>query len=628
VHATRRSVIIAFDSLAILLLLLAIVIAATGGFVFSVMGVRVSVTTPQRPLSWLVLVVVIRFVIGARIGPFHRWTSQWTRLLDSINSEPFPATGSSFSWRRAASAALGMAAALAVLLHDQFRDFYAVPDLGDPLFSIWRVGWVAHQIVAAPQHLFDGNIFYPEPLTLTLSDPVILPALTIAPLLAIGVHPVVAYNILFLSGFWLSGVATYLLVERLTNSPRAAFVAGLTYACYSYRFEHYSHLELQMTQWMPLALLALHYFVSTGHRRYAFAFALAASAQLYSSLYYALFFLIYATALGLGLVRMHRQSIGRLVVPLMSAGIVALLIAVPLIRAFTAAKPIKGERGRYEVVYYSATPADYLRAPLYSALWYDRLRSPQPERSLFPGLAPTVLAAAGIAPPLGALRLVYAAGLLVAFDGSLGLNGILYPLLYQLPGPLRELRSPARFAALVGLTLAILAGFGARRALRWRPSRTYQRAVFAALIAFVLVDAWPALVLTPVWKEPPAIYDVLRYTPNPIIAEMPLRDDETGNVPYMYFSLWHWARMVNGYSGFIPRSYADFRKEMVSFPDARGIEALRRRHVTYVSVNCGLNYTGCDELMARMRCYRLNQHFGTSPRRRLVYNDGQQGGRR
>ena len=40
--------------------------------------------------------------------------------------------------------------------------------------------------------------------------------------------------------------------------------------------------------------------------------------------------------------------------------------------------------------------------------------------------------------------------------------------------------------------------------------------MFAALIAFVMIDAWPALVLTPVWKEPPPIYDVLKYTPNVI----------------------------------------------------------------------------------------------------------------
>jgi hypothetical protein len=150
-----------------------------------------------------------------------------------------------------------------VLLHDQLRHLDSVPDLGDPLFSIWRIGWIAHQIVTDPRHLFDANIFYPEHLTLTLSDPLLLPALSVAPLIALGVHPVVVYNFLLISGFWLSGVATYVLVERLTGSARAAFIAGLSYACAGFRFDHYSHLELQMTEWLPLVLLALHLFVST-----------------------------------------------------------------------------------------------------------------------------------------------------------------------------------------------------------------------------------------------------------------------------------------------------------------------------------------------------------------------------
>jgi hypothetical protein len=600
VRPTRRSIIVGLDSVAVGLALLAIAVAGAGGFVLEPFGVRVSFTTPQRTLQWLALAILLRSIAAARIGPFGRWTSQWQRLLASVRSEPFPARPTPVSWLHAALAAIGIAAALAVLLHDQLRDLYLVPDLGDPLFSIWRVGWVTHQIVSDPMHLFDGNIFYPTPLTLTLSDPMILPALTIAPLLALGVHPVVAYNILFVSAFWLSGVATYLLVERLTGSVRGAFIAGLMYACYAYRFEHYSHLELQMTQWMPLALLALHLLVSTGRRRYAFAFAAAVTAQLYSSLYYAVFFVIYATAVGIGLMLVHRQSIRRVVTPLASAALVALLIALPIILAFTAAKPIKGERGRYEVVYYSAKPGDYLRANRYSTLWHD-LRPQLPERTLFPGAAPLVLAATALVPPLGALRLVYAVGLLVAFDGSLGLNGVLYPLLYQLPGPIRELRSPARFAAIVGLTLAVLAGFGAQRALRWRPSRVYQHVMFAGLIAFVMIDAWPVLVLTPVWKTPPPIYDVLRYTPDATIAELPILDDETGNIPYMYFSLWHWARMVNGYSGYIPQSYADFRKEMVFFPDTRSIEALRARGVTYVSVNCGLYPEGCLDVTIATR---------------------------
>ena len=33
----------------------------------------------------------------------------------------------------------------------------------DPVFSIWRLEWVAHQILREPFRLFDANIFYPAP---------------------------------------------------------------------------------------------------------------------------------------------------------------------------------------------------------------------------------------------------------------------------------------------------------------------------------------------------------------------------------------------------------------------------------------------------------------------------------
>ena len=602
---SRRSVVIGLDSLAIALLLLARAILQTGGMVFNVGSVRVSLGSPHRALLALFIVVVVRLVVARRIGPFGLWSDRWERLLDATAHEPLVLDSTAGAWRRALLASLGIGAALAVLLHDQVFHLDWVPDLGDPLFSMWRVGWVAHQMVTNPLHLFDANIFYPERLTLTLSDPVILPALTIAPLLALGVHPVVAYNILFLSGFWLSGVATYLLVERLTGSARAAFVAGLTYACYSYRFEHYSHLELQMTQWMPLGLLALHLFLATGRRFYALAFGLAGVAQLYSSMYYAAFFFVYAAVVGIALLRVHRLSIRPLARPLAIAAVIAAVLAAPITGAFVAAEPMKGARATYEVEFYSAYPSDYLRATRTSTLWSGRLQPPAPERTLFPGAAPVSLAALAIAPPFGTLRLIYAGALLASVDGTLGLHGVAYPYYYWLLPPFRGLRAPSRFAALVGLTLAILAGFGARRALRWRTAPVYQHAMFAGLIAFVIVDAWPSLRLEPVWKEPPPIYDVLRYAPNAVLLETPIPNDEIFNIPYLYFSTWHFAKIVNGYSGFVPTSYADFYKEMVFFPDSRSIAALRQRGVTYVTVNCGvgtfLSPQECGVLMNAVR---------------------------
>src|SRR5437016_9499331 len=103
----------------------------------------------------------------------------------------------------------------------------------------------------------------------------ILPALTAAPLLWAGVHPAIDYTLLFLSGFVCSALATYVVARALAVGPAGAWIAALLFCFYPYRIDHYSHLELQMAQWMPIALLAVHRLLSTGDRRYAAVLALA-----------------------------------------------------------------------------------------------------------------------------------------------------------------------------------------------------------------------------------------------------------------------------------------------------------------------------------------------------------------
>jgi hypothetical protein len=503
---------------------------------------------------------------------------------------------------RAIVASVAMAAALAVLLHDQVRHPYSVADYGDPLFSIWRIGWVNHQLLADPRHILDGNIFYPETRTLTRSDPMILVALTGAPLAALGLHPVVVYNVLLFAGFWLSGIATYVLVERLTGSARAAFIAGLMFACYSYRFDHYSHLELLTTYWLPVGLLALHSFVATSRWRFALALAGAAIAQLYSSLYYAIFFLVYASVIGAGLAAVHRPNLRRLSLRAAGAGALAVAMALPLILPFRAVQPFRGDRPRSEIEFFSARPSDYLRANKYSVMWRDRMLPPVPERALFPGVAPIVLGVIALVPPLGAMPVIYAAGGLAAFDASRGFGGFLYPFLHRwLPG-VQGLRAPARFSILVGLTLSILAGFGALRILRYCKPPALGWAVTGLLAAAILVDAWPALQLVPVWKEPPPLYELLPSDRDVILAELPVVHDPAFNTPYMYFSLWHWRPMINGYSGQIPRSYEVLVEDLVRFPRREPVATLRQRGVTHVMLNCGLDYVvQCEDISTQMR---------------------------
>src|SRR5215470_1422075 len=49
--------------------------------------------------------------------------------------------------------------------------YSVVGDLGDPLFVIWVLGWDYHKITSLDlQNFWEGNIFYPAPLTLAYSE--------------------------------------------------------------------------------------------------------------------------------------------------------------------------------------------------------------------------------------------------------------------------------------------------------------------------------------------------------------------------------------------------------------------------------------------------------------------------
>ena len=590
------------DTLILLACIAALVIELSGGFFTAVGGLRVSARSADRALFVALGLLIVRYAIDRQAGFLgiakERWRERWNRYFQS-QADPGSTLAGPAEGPHLALAIAGLCLFGVVLLFPQLMAMDSVPDLGDPLFSMWRIGWVNRQLLGDPRPLFDANIFYPERLTLTYSDSMLLPALFAAPLLALGIHPVITYNLLMLSGFIFSGVATYVLVSRLTGSPRAAFIAAVIYGFYPYRFEHYSHLELQFTQWMPLSLLAIHRFVETSRMRHAVVAALAVVAQLYSSMYYAVFFLFYGATVFCVLALGRKLKLRGIVKPACIAGGLALALAVPLARPYLVAQTVKGDRDVPAVTMFSATASDYLRAHERSALYGPHLLPGRKiERALFPGVLPIVLAIASLAPPVGLVRLAYAAGLLIAFDGSLGFHGLLYPYLYDWFPPMRGLRVPARFSVIVGLSLAILSGFGTRRLLaRLSPGKA--QVAFAAAVILLAFDLRPNLSLEPVWPEPPSIYAGVN-SHHTVLAEFPVPDDPFGfafNTSYMYFSLWHGANMVNGYSGFLPTSYEELAKGLASFPSTSSVALLRQRGVTHVTLNCALYRDDCSPVL-------------------------------
>jgi hypothetical protein len=591
----------ALDWLALAVVVVTVSIVLTGGFTFRIGGSKLTARNPYRPALLVLALVLTRAALDRQTPPFAqaRAIGRWVRdrVYDPAADPPiadtphsaFSTQHSLLNGRHRGYAFAGFCGFAVLFLYPQMLAMDSVPDMGDPLFSIWRTGWVYHKLFGDPRPLFSPNIFHPTPLTLTYSDSMLLPSLTTIPWLMVGLRPVVAYNVVMILSFIASAFAAYLLVERLTSSPLAAFIAGVLFGFYPYRFEHYSHYELQMTYCMPLALLALHRLVNEGRVRHGVVFGLLAAAQLYCSMYYAVFFLWYTAIVLVMLCLLTRPPIRRLVVPVAVAGVLAAVLAFPLFRTYKAAH--LGDRESEVVAYYSATVGDYFRAHHRSATWGTRmLPGRRPERALFPGAVALLLTVLALVPPLGITRVTYAAALAVMFDISRGYNGFVYPFLYEWLPFMRGLRVPARASILVGMTLTILAGFAVRRLIANLP-RQWSRAVFAGLLVVIAIDLRPLLPLERLWPEPPPVYSWIANPRRTVLAEFPMSSTigmRFADTPQMYFSLWHWAQLVNGYSGHSPATFPDFLNALRMFPQPETIDLLRTQGTTHVSINCAL----------------------------------------
>lgn len=583
---TRRQLlaVTALDVLIAVILLLAVVIEVTGGSRFTMGPLRISMTNPARPMAWAAALACVRCWFWRHVALLAMLPKPVAFLRRTVyaGKEEFIAAR-----RPPANLAYWVGALVAlslVPLWPHLTNVAAVPDPGDPYFSAWRVAWVAHQIVRSPFELFDANAFYPTPLTLSYSDSILLPALAGAPLIWMGIDPIIAANTVFLGAFPLAAVAFLFAALRLTGDLRASFVAGLIGGLYPFHFEHYSHLELQFFFWIPLALVATLRLLARPSAALGVVLGLLVAGQWFSSMYFGIMLVTYLVPFTLVIARGWRIRPSWPLARAAAGVVVVLALTLPLLALlYIWSRAEHGDRNLPEVEYYSAMPVDYIEAHERSAT-YGRIlrRNPSPERQLFPGATPLALSLLALPPPLPAPALATFVAGAVAMDASLGVHGLSYPQLYRWVTPYRGMRVPARFAIFVGSSLILLSAYGLRRLFRLRVSRHVRTGMFALVVAGVLADLWPAIEVRRYWPSRPPVYEAV--TADMVLAEFPMRNEP--NFAYQYFSTAHWARLLNGNSGFSPRTYLDLERAMEEFPSDATLAMLRERGATHITVTC------------------------------------------
>jgi hypothetical protein len=156
------------------------------------------------------------------------------------------------------------------------------------------------------------------------------------------------------------------------------------------------------------------------------------------------------------------------------------------------------------------------------------------------------------------------------------------------------------------LALSVLGGFGAARLGRRPASAVLLAVAWLVCLAEARVDPFVVNGAGPVpgfnapeprvrgrGDAPPIYTAVAREAPDTVLAELPLGQPDF-DLRAMYYSTFHWRRLVNGYSGFMPVHYGPLVAALgASAPDGeQAWSALHRAGTTAVIVHEGAYVDG------------------------------------
>jgi hypothetical protein len=153
---------------------------------------------------------------------------------------------------------------------------------------------------------------------------------------------------------------------------------------------------------------------------------------------------------------------------------------------------------------------------------------------------------------------IYGNIFLLAFLFTFGPQGP-YLFLYKYVPGFDGLRVPARFHIFVMFTLSVFAAFGVKKLLLG--GRSWKTSLGKALIVLLILVEYASMPLPvksiPVKKEIPEVYQwLLTKKEDLVLLELPLPNFEKGRALVeclrLYYSIYHWKKMVNGYSGYFP----------------------------------------------------------------------------
>jgi hypothetical protein len=263
-------------------------------------------------------------------------------------------------------------------------------DTGDSGLNTWILWWNAHAIPLT-ERWWNAPAFFPLRGAFALSETLLgLTPLT-SPLQWIGASAVVSHNVAYVLSFFLAALSAHALARRLTGRHDAALLAGIGFGFNPYRSAQVFHLQLLMSFWMPLGLLALHRYVEERRTRDLVLFG---ACWLFNGLttgYFLFFFAALVAAWFVWFVRTWRDALA-----IAGTIVIASLPLIPWLAGYSAHQAALGlSRNVGEIEFFSADLSAIWAVSPFVWLPSHWTLAPRPEGELYPGAVILVLGVVG-----------------------------------------------------------------------------------------------------------------------------------------------------------------------------------------------------------------------------------------
>ncbi len=466
---------------------------------------------------------------------------------------------------------------------------------------LWILSTVSRNLLTQPFDLFAGQTLHPDPMPIARSEHLLSQQVTFAPLFLATGNPVLAQQLTLLLNIAMCGVGLFLLLRHWRVSIPAALLGGFIYATFPARYFNVHAPNTSAVQYLPLSLLFLDRSLTTGRARHGALFGLFLALQLLTSFYLAYTTAFFISFYTVGFLLTRGIPPARNVIVVAAGGLAALsmllLVALPYLHLATSGGYREHDANSL-ILTSSLNWTSYLYPPIALRTWkWPRWGLPN-----YLGIVPLALALVGMVvgayrrrtfPIVGLLMATFVLYLL-AMGPPTAPDAVFWGKPFQwasdrLPG-FSAIRAPGRFGMGMLVGVASIAGLGADalcRALTRRGAGTAVIAAITLLLAGVTASEFGIFhfrfraYALPVGANVPSVYRALRaLEPGPVIEVPggwlePFVFDRA-EARYSYFSIYHQHDVLNGYTGYKPRTYDLIMGTARSLPEPRAIDLLRK----------------------------------------------------